>query len=62
MKRCARSCAVWNSGWRPAAAPPLPTGKEQEAREERDAVKNVISGYALRLDSRKKAEQARTAM
>ena len=34
--------------------------KLQEAREERDAVKNVISGYTLRLDGRKKkAEQAR---
>ena len=28
--------------------------KLQEAREERDAVKNVISGYTLRLDGRKK--------
>ena len=34
--------------------------KLQEAREEQDAVKNVISGYTLRLDGRKKkAEQAR---
>ena len=32
----------------------------REARDERDAVKNVISGYTLRLDGRKKkAEQAR---
>ena len=37
--------------------------KLQEAREERDAVKNVISGYTLRLDGReKKAEQAKSAM
>ena len=34
--------------------------KERDAREERDGVKNVISGYALRLDSRKKkAERAK---
>ena len=34
--------------------------KLREAQEERDAVKNVISGYTLRLDGRKKkAEQAR---
>ena len=34
--------------------------KLNEALEERDGVKNVISGYALRLESRrKKAEQAR---
>ena len=34
--------------------------KEREAREERDGAKNVISGYALRLDSRKKkAERAK---
>ncbi len=34
--------------------------KAKEAREERDGAKNVISGYALRLDSRKKkAERAK---
>ena len=34
--------------------------KLREAQEEQDAVKNVISGYTLRLDGRKKkAEQAR---
>ncbi len=43
--------------------PESPSAAEKtlrEARDERDAVKNVISGYTLRLDGRKKkAEQAR---
>lgn len=61
MKRCARSCAVWNSGWKPPGLTPAAADrKERDAREERDGVKNVISGYALRLDSRKKkAERAK---
>ena len=59
-RRCARSCGSWTAGWRRGAAQRQARKALAKAVEERDAVQNVISGYALRLESRrKKAEQAR---